>query len=104
MYTMFLVALLMFAIGIVAGHYLWPTVSVQVVRETVPVYIKAPEVIVPRQVSPDRQSVLFRFASGAREQKTLFKHSLQPSLPWRGKTFMRSEDKDSTAIYEEVMD
>lgn len=65
-------------------------------------YPSAPEVPhVPASPTHPRTQVIFRYADKTRELKTLFVHSLQPRMPWRGKMFKRTGTNGNTAVYEE---
>lgn|SRR3990167_565440 len=64
-----------------AGRYVWHSCP------TVPAIREVPERLPQIPLSPGRVRVLFEFADGTRERKTLFEHSLKPVIRWRQKKF-----------------
>lgn len=105
--------ILSFILGASTG-LLWPRKTSIVIQEVVRELL-VPAPAAPRPpcaVSPGRTRVIFRFANGTEQHKTLFNHSLDPTLPWTGKLFARepeivpgtiSPGEGPIAIYNEVV-
>ena len=99
-----------FSAGIGCGYFLHrPTTIVRpsAVVERVVTSAEGPIIKQPsRHVSPGRRVVIFRFADGLEQTKTLFEHSCESALLWKDRLFAMEPGSDvvngHTIIYNEV--
>lgn len=101
----FLLSAISLLIGFGAGYLTWGRRSSSI--ELVEWPSKAVERIFQasqpsRVVSPGREAVVFCFADGSEEFKTLFKHSIESDMLWRDKLFAQQPSTSEPIIFNEV--
>ena len=98
-----------FLVGLGAGYLTWGrrSSSIELVELPPTIVERIVERLVharptPVPTSPGRCAVVFRFADGSEESKTLFNHSIEPDLLWRDTLFAHQPSTSEPHIYNEV--
>lgn len=91
--------------GVGLCRWLWPRTIINTITHERVVEVKAPveNTYTPplHTASPSRVSVMFKFADGTKQRKTLFRHSLTENTVWAGKNFSLTKIKPNLMIYTE---